>query len=654
LTYLLTAKTPIGQQARWLDFMSEFNFEIIHRAGISHINADSLSRKSPCDAGGIYCKQCHRGEKEAEEDVEGNTVGLCAVVTTRAQKREAEAPQEPDVVVTDSPVQPVQQETTTSDPDTRPPPRKRGRPRKTAAPAIDQTVGEEPENPEMTTERTEPGPAASQGEPRSPTKGGRRRKVLDNRIRRAMEPWTDSFLREKQVEDRNIKTVLEWIEAGARPDFNTVRAFSPSVKGYWQQYSSLYTENGVLYRRVEPAVDGQQAARQLILPRALRQEFLDLVHGGIGGHLGSFKTRAHVGRRAYWYMWRRDVDMYCKRCVTCNEYHRGKNQPKRGLLKPMVIGAPFERWGIDLAGPFPKSAGGHAYILTAICVFSKFVILRPLRDKTAQTVAKVIYEQVFMRFGGGEILTDNGLEFRNELLSELCKLTGVARAFTTAYEARTNAVCERNHATINSMLAKCVKDNHRDWHERLVYVAFCYNASVHESTGFTPFFLLHGTEPRWDVDIKVGSETKVPYSSNEYADSLINKLENAHDLCRDHLQVTASRMSDWYDKKVKVQSFEEGDQVYVLNLRAFQGRCPKWIRRYRDVAQVVQKINDVTYRVKCDQWKQQKTRIVHVDKLKRKELVQLPDMEEQQANLEEQQINMAEQNTDMGEQRTDM
>ena len=319
LTYLLTAKTPIGQQARWLDFMSEFNFEIIHRAGISHINADSLSRKSPCDAGGIYCKQCHRGEKEAEEDVEGNTVGLCAVVTTRAQKREAEAPQEPDVVVTDSPVQPVQQETTTSDPDTRPPPRKRGRPRKTAAPAIDQTVGEEPENPEMTTERTETGPATSQSEPRSPTKGGRRRKVLDNRIRRAMEPWTDSFLREKQVEDRNIKTVLEWIEAGARPDFNTVRAFSPSVKGYWQQYSSLYTENGVLYRRVEPAVDGQQAARQLILPRALRQEFLDLVHRGIGGHLGSFKTRAHVGRRAYWYMWRRDVDMYCKRCITCNE-----------------------------------------------------------------------------------------------------------------------------------------------------------------------------------------------------------------------------------------------------------------------------------------------------------------------------------------------
>ena len=77
---------------------------------------------------------------------------------------------------------------------------------------------------------------------------------------------------------------------------------------------------------------------------------------------------------------------------------------------------------------------------------------------------------------------------------------------------------------------------------------------------------------------------------------------------------------------VKVQSFEPGDEVYVLNLRSFQGRCPKWIRRYRDVAVVVQKINNVTYKVKCDQWKKSKVRIVHVDKLKSKAKSQLPDV----------------------------
>ena len=155
---------------------------------------------------------------------------------------------------------------------------------------------------------------------------------------------------------------------------------------------------------------------------------------------------------------------------------------------------------------------------------------------------------VFLKYGAGEVLTDNGLEFRNELLSELCRLMGIARCFTTAYQPRT----KRSHTTVNSMLAKCVADNHRDWDEWLPHVAFCYNSSVHESAQFSPFFLLHGTEPKWDVDLRLDSADKPVYSTNEYADLLLSHLERTHTLTREHLQVTASRMSDWYDKKAKV------------------------------------------------------------------------------------------------------
>ena len=55
-------------------------------------------------------------------------------------------------------------------------------------------------------------------------------------------------------------------------------------------------------------------------------------------------------------------------------------------------------------------------------------------------------------------------------------------------------------------------------------------------------------------------------------------------MTREHLQVTASRMCDWHDKKTKIQEFLPGDEVYVLNLRLYQQRCPKWLRRYTDVA----------------------------------------------------------------------
>ena len=73
------------------------------------------------------------------------------------------------------------------------------------------------------------------------------------------------------------------------------------------------------------------------------------------------------------------------------------------------------------------------YILTAVCMFSKYIVLVSLRDKTAAMVARAIMHQKFLRFGAGELLTNNGLEFKNELLLEIYRTMGMARCYTTAY-----------------------------------------------------------------------------------------------------------------------------------------------------------------------------------------------------------------------------
>ena len=131
------------------------------------------------------------------------------------------------------------------------------------------------------------------------------------------------------------------------------------------------------------------------------------------------------------------------------------------------------------------------------------------------------------------------------------------------------------------------------------------------------YFLMHGNEPRWDVDIQLGEQGAEPKSVNEYAHTLLSRLEKAHELTRSHLHTNATRMSEWYDKMVRVQTFNPGDEVYVLNLRLYQGCCPKWLKRYTDTAIVVKKINQVTYMIKYDAGRVTE-KIVHVDKLKLK------------------------------------
>ena len=55
LTWLNKIRDPIGQNARWLEQLGEYTFEIRHRPGLRHSNAGALSRRpcpphSPCSA----------------------------------------------------------------------------------------------------------------------------------------------------------------------------------------------------------------------------------------------------------------------------------------------------------------------------------------------------------------------------------------------------------------------------------------------------------------------------------------------------------------------------------------------------------------------------------------------------------------------------
>ena len=61
LTFRQRMKDPSGQAARYLEILSNYTFDIKHRDGSRHGNADSVSRIRPCEvAGGEPCKQCNR------------------------------------------------------------------------------------------------------------------------------------------------------------------------------------------------------------------------------------------------------------------------------------------------------------------------------------------------------------------------------------------------------------------------------------------------------------------------------------------------------------------------------------------------------------------------------------------------------------------
>ena len=72
LQWFHSFKEPEGQVAWWLEQLAEYDYQVVHRPGKNHINADCLSR--------VPCKQC--GLSEALDAVSCDVVQMEAILPT--------------------------------------------------------------------------------------------------------------------------------------------------------------------------------------------------------------------------------------------------------------------------------------------------------------------------------------------------------------------------------------------------------------------------------------------------------------------------------------------------------------------------------------------------------------------------------------------
>ena len=116
---------------------------------------------------------------------------------------------------------------------------------------------------------------------------------------------------------------------------------------------------------------------------------------------------------------------HVKQCTLCQKHN--KQVVKYNKLHFEASPAPMKFISMDLIGEFhPPSSKGNRYALTVICMHTGFVFCIPLKTKSAEDVVQAYIDKVYSLFGGSEkVLTDNGTEFKNKLINEVCKQLGV-------------------------------------------------------------------------------------------------------------------------------------------------------------------------------------------------------------------------------------
>ena len=115
---------------------------------------------------------------------------------------------------------------------------------------------------------------------------------------------------------------------------------------------------------------------------------------------------------------------------------------------------PWDHVQIDLIGPLFPSDAGMTQVFTVVNVLSGFIVLRALKDKAMDTVARALWK-IFYEFGTPKIIqSDNGTEFVNSVMQGLTKLYGVDHRLITPYHPRANGLVERVNKEVGKGLKK--------------------------------------------------------------------------------------------------------------------------------------------------------------------------------------------------------
>lgn len=143
----------------------------------------------------------------------------------------------------------------------------------------------------------------------------------------------------------------------------------------------------------------------------------------------------------------------------------------------------------------------------------------------------------------------------------MCGMFGIRRKNTSYYHPQPN-LAERTIKTIRSMITTNIVETHREWDEKLPYIAMALRSAVSSSTGYSPSFLTLGREMRLpcDPEAMVAQEVTPPNVS-AWAVMLTRNIREAIETAKSNIALQAKRQKPYYDARHRDLTFKKGDLV---------------------------------------------------------------------------------------------
>ena len=240
-------------------------------------------------------------------------------------------------------------------------------------------------------------------------------------------------------------------------------------------------------------MDSGQKFLALVIPKSWKYTVLVEAHDKLG-HQGNTCIYCFMKHQYYWKGMNKDIRKYFANCTLyCREKAKVQNYPLQMMEIP---DRPFNKIVIDLVTECETSTPANKHILTIIDHLSGWPEASPIPDKSADTiVSTVINKYLPVHMCSRYILSDNGTEFKDNLMDHVLKQLGIERISSAPYHPQSNDKLEVFHKYLKPILKKLCEKDSSNWDKYINQVLASYRVTPNLATGEMPFFLVHGRDP---------------------------------------------------------------------------------------------------------------------------------------------------------------
>ena len=269
-----------------------------------------------------------------------------------------------------------------------------------------------------------------------------------------------------QVQDANLK--------------NFRKGYSPlKSKKLWK----VSTENGLMV-----ALRNGKEEKVIVMPEELIDNVLEFYHGI--QHTGVVTMAKSMSKRFYIPNMTGRIRHFVSQCIECIRNKSRKSRPDQPILQTSSK-HPWMAVNADLIGPFPKSYKQNQYCLVVIDNLTRWVEIRAIPTKHAESVADAFMNIFHVRGLPLSILCDNGKEFYNLGLKKMFEKLGTNLQYTTPYRPQSNGLTERCNQKIKKLL-RLWNVHDATWDTYIGPIQFLINNEYNRVLNMSAFQAIHG------------------------------------------------------------------------------------------------------------------------------------------------------------------